>query len=138
MQESNDFISIRDRFAMGAPPCPDWFRPTMPPEPQQERHPGGGIKYNKEIERTIKLWEKERLIQKTLQWPYAYAEMMVEKRNHRIANGQHADREERLEIAAKTALNWCLEDGPFRHSQHSTEALVKEVVPALESALYSR
>ena len=135
--EENSFISILDRFAMGAPPCPDWFRPTMPPEPENEKHPNGGIRYNPEIERQQKLWQKERQRQKTLQWPYAYAEMMAEKRTQRIAAGQHAYRAERLESAAQTALDWANEEGQFSHGRNTHEALAEIVAPTLEKALYS-
>ena len=95
-------MSYTDRdlieLACRAPACPDWFEPDMsafePPSPEQEIMAGpiealaefhkplnaDTIKEWKEAKRAVKAFNDECARQKLIQWPKAYARMVLESK----------------------------------------------------------
>ena len=74
--------ALRDNFAINAPRCPEEFKPVMSgkePEPITvcpERYPA----YIKNI-REIEAWKREEDLQRIIQWPYYYADMVLIQRD---------------------------------------------------------
>lgn len=61
--------TLRDLFAIEAPPQPYWFEPVMETE-----RPNGGTTEE------IQAWERECAIHATAQWPWAYADLVLSAR----------------------------------------------------------
>lgn len=76
-------ITVRDYFAMRAPSIPfAWFEPVMPypkPEFSGTRDSSGGFVETNEVE--ISAWKLEHYKQQCIQWPYAWADLMLAARS---------------------------------------------------------
>jgi len=78
-------MSLRDYFAAHAPRRAQWwFEPTMPPRPESmydHDHPSAqcfeccAVNY---VE--VEAWQTERRRQFLIQWPYAWADVMLAER----------------------------------------------------------
>lgn len=76
-------MSLRDCFAVLAPmPPPSWFQPDMPERPESESHKDS---ISGEMTLTnssaLESWDEEFKQQRCYQWPYHYADTMLEARN---------------------------------------------------------
>lgn len=89
-------LTLRDLFAVHAPPAPAWFEPKMrEPKPQSiwksrdglttffdERAASHAVGFNGYADanaEAIVRWHKDADIQRMLQWPYAWAEQQAQQ-----------------------------------------------------------
>lgn len=76
-------MSLRDYFAAKAPSIPfAWFEPVMDqpkPEFRGTRDSSGGFSETNEVE--ISAWKLEYYRQQCIQWPYAWADLMLSARS---------------------------------------------------------
>lgn len=76
-------MSLRDYFAAKAPSIPfAWFDPVMEqpkPEFRGTRDSSGGFSETNEVE--ISAWKLEYYKQQCIQWPYAWADLMLAARS---------------------------------------------------------
>ncbi len=67
-------MTKREYFIAHAPSEPArWFRPEIPPKPEIGSH-----MVESEIEEVNEQWRRERERQLTIQWPIAWADLMLE------------------------------------------------------------
>ena len=95
--------ALRDRFALAAPPVPDWFDPAMEPAPvpgtplklsqgaaftdedqrEMERVVGEQARYRTAVDQ----WKRRRAVNRIAQWPYFYADTVLAERDVVKARG---------------------------------------------------
>lgn len=68
-------ITLRDYFAAHAPAIPDWFEPAMP---TKEPFRPGDYGYSETPQQ--KVWRAARAAQRVIQWPWFYADAMLDAR----------------------------------------------------------